>query len=121
MGNLLSLGSLVAAAGVLVACGSSSGNASTAGKGDASAGDDGGEEGGDASDEAPSAPAYPAFTVDAPQIRKNQGGVLASPVVVTVTWPGDANAAAYEGFGDAVGTSSYWSATTAEYGVGPAT
>jgi hypothetical protein len=64
---------------------------------------------------------YPAFTVDAPQIEKNQGTVLTKPVVVTVTWPGDTNASTWEAFGDSIGASSYWAATTAPYGVGPAT
>ena len=65
---------------------------------------------------------YPAFTVDMPQVLANQSVVLSNPVVVTVTWPaGDGNAATWDAFGDAVGGSSYWSATTSEYGVGPAT
>jgi hypothetical protein len=64
---------------------------------------------------------YPAFTVDAPQIEKNQGAVITNPVIVTVTWPGDTNASTWEAFGDGIGTSRYWAATTAPYGVGPAT
>jgi len=61
---------------------------------------------------------YPAFTVDAPQIAKNQGTVIASPVIVTVTWPGDPNASTWEAFGDGIGASTYWSMTTSPYGVG---
>ncbi|HEY3820877.1 MAG TPA: hypothetical protein VGL81_27120 [Polyangiaceae bacterium] len=120
MGYVRSFGILAAAASLLAACGSSS-KGSTAAKGDASTGDDAGEEAGEAGDEAAGPAGYPAFTVDAPQILKHQGGVLASPVVVTITWPGDTNAASYEGFGDALGASSYWTATTSQYGVGPAT
>jgi hypothetical protein len=62
---------------------------------------------------------YPAFPVDLPHILSHQGTVLKTPVLVTVTWPSaDQNAAVWEAFGDAIGSSSYWSATTAEYGVG---
>jgi len=65
---------------------------------------------------------YPAFTVDMPSIVANQGTVLKSPVIVTVTWPAqDSNAATWEAMGDAIGSSTYWSATTAAYGVGSAT
>jgi hypothetical protein len=64
---------------------------------------------------------YPAFMIDVPQIQKNQGAVLASPVIVTISWPSDTNAATWEAFDDGIGASSYWTATTAEYGVGPAT
>jgi hypothetical protein len=64
---------------------------------------------------------YPAFPVDAPQIEKNQGAVLTHPVIVTVTWPGDTIASTWEAFGDSIGASSYWAATTAQYGVGAAT
>ncbi len=65
---------------------------------------------------------YPAFTVDAPQIRANQSNVLTSPVIVTITWPAaDMNAATWEAFGDVIGASSFWHATTSEYGVGAAT
>jgi hypothetical protein len=108
---------VVAAAAVLGACGNSS-HGSSAGPGDSGPGGDAvvAEDAGDDG----SGHGYPAFTVDAPQIRKNQGSVLASPVVVTLSWPGDTNASTWEGFGDALGASSYWSATTAEYGVAPA-
>jgi hypothetical protein len=65
---------------------------------------------------------YPAFTVDMPHVLANQGVVLGSPVIVTVTWPADdSNSATWDGFGDAIGGSSYWSATTSEYGVSAAT
>ena len=46
--------------------------------------------------------------------------MLTSPVTVTITWSTDPNEATWESFGDAIGTSSYWGATTSEYGVGPA-
>jgi len=64
---------------------------------------------------------YPAFTPDVPQVQNNGGVVLTSPEIVTITWPGEANAAALEAFGDDIGRGPYWAATTKEYGVGPAT
>ena len=85
--------------------------------GDAGPGDDAAP---DASDTDSPTSSYPAFPLDVPQVEKNQGAVLGAPVVVTVTWPGDANAATWEAFGDSIGASSYWSTTTQEYGVGPA-
>jgi hypothetical protein len=113
----LSFAFVIAAAAVLGACGNSS-HGSSAGPGDSGSGGDAvvAEDAGDDG----SGGGYPAFPVDAPQIRKNQGAILASPVVVTVSWPGDTNASTWEAFGDALGASSYWSATTAEYGVAPA-
>ncbi|MGD0527925.1 MAG: hypothetical protein ABSE49_22520, partial [Polyangiaceae bacterium] len=122
MGDLVRLGVAFGAAAVLAACGSSSNGASPS-KGDASTGDDATEEGGagEAGDEGPSGRPYPAFPVDAPQIVKNGGAVLESPVIVTITWPGEGSPSTWEGFGDGIGASTYWSATTAQYGVGPAT
>ena len=115
------LGLLAACA--FVACGSSSGGAPAEAK-------DAGED--VAADvnvqpeagrgEAEAGVAYPAFTIDAPQIEKNQGTVIEKPVLVTVTWPAqDGSASTWEAFGDAIGPSSYWAATTSQYGVGPAT
>lgn len=108
---------LVAATVALVACGNKGGAgaapAADAGQ-DATEPPEAGEGGEDSV-------AYPAFPIDAPQVRKNQGTIIAAPVIVTVTWPGDTYAPTWEGFGDAIGASTYWSATTSEYGVGPAT
>jgi hypothetical protein len=106
---------LALAAMPLGACGSSGAKSggSDSGSGDdvATGGDDGGQE--DAM--------YPAFPVDYPLVQKNQGAVLASPVLVTVSWPGDdTNASTWEAFDDALGASSYWTATTSQYGVGAA-
>jgi hypothetical protein len=63
---------------------------------------------------------YPAFTPEMGQLVNNGGAVLASPVIVTVTWPDDPNAEAFEQFGDQVGAGRYWSDVTSEYGVGAA-
>jgi len=108
---------LLAASTALVACGNK-GNASSPGPGDGGSGEDAAQDGGE---EGSTSDTYPAFPVDYPQISKNQGAVLAAPVIVTVTWPDDTNASTWEAFGDGIGASSYWSATTAQYGVGAAT
>jgi hypothetical protein len=64
---------------------------------------------------------YPAFHPDIGLLANNGGDVLSSPQIVTITWPGDANAASYEKFGDLIGPSEYWKTVVSEYGVGPAT
>ena len=117
MASAPSPGSLLAVAIVVGAFGCGS-NKSSPGGGDASTG---GDAETDAGDDGAGPAGYPAFPADLPQVQKNQGAVLSSPVLVTVSWPGDANASTWEGFGDAIGASTYWSATTSEYGVGPAT
>jgi hypothetical protein len=71
-------------------------------------------------DAAPPAAPYPAFTPAVPKLLNGGGAILKSPVFVTITWPGDPNADAFEKLGDAIGATSYWSTTVSEYGVGPA-
>ena len=105
MGRAPSIGFLVAAAAVSGACGNS-GNKSSPGGGDSGSGADATEEAGDAGDEGNGDGTYPAFTVDAPQVEKNQGAIIAKPVLVTVSWPGDTNASTWEAFGDAIGAST---------------
>lgn len=88
--------------------------------------DDGGPPSADAApppDAAPPADAgvYPAFSSDLPRVVDQGGAVLSSPKVVTVTWNADPNQALGDALGDAIGASAYWTATTSEYGVGPAT
>jgi hypothetical protein len=74
------------------------------------------------SDAGGDAVAYPAFPASGmPQVIDNKGAVLSSPTIVTVTWTADPNEAAYDALGDAIGASTYWSATTSEYGIGAAT
>jgi hypothetical protein len=53
------------------------------------------------------------------EIRNNGGSVLAAPVVVTITWPGDPDVDAVEAFGDEIGGTKYWATIGADYGVGP--
>jgi hypothetical protein len=64
---------------------------------------------------------YPAFTPWMAQLTNNGGPVLTSPVIVTVTWDVDTGRSTFEGFGDAIGSSTYWSGAVGEYGVGAAT
>ncbi len=64
---------------------------------------------------------FPAFPPDVPQLRNNGGHVMTNPIAVTITWPGDPNAATFEQFGDELGTTSYWKDIVGEYGVGPIT
>ncbi len=63
---------------------------------------------------------YPAFKPDQPMLQNNGGNVLTAPVIVTITFPGDTNAANYEDFGDKIGATDYWKQITAEYGISPA-
>ena len=63
---------------------------------------------------------YPAFDPDLPQVASQGGPVLKNPVLVTVTWAGDPNAAFYEAFGDTLGSSQYWATAESEYAIGPA-
>jgi hypothetical protein len=116
---------LLASAGP-TACG---GDASTRGAGalDAAAGSSPGDASDsdasvDAGDHGSVSTTYPAFAVDMPKVVANQGTVLKSPVIVTITWPAeDPNASSWDAFGDAIGASGYWRATTSEYGAGAAT
>lgn len=89
--------------------------------GDSSSSSDGGPDATNDVADASTETGYPAFAVDMPQIAKNQGAVLSAPVIATITWATDTNEPTWEAFDDAIGASSYWNATTSEYGVGVAT
>lgn len=83
----------------------------------------------DASDDAPMeagmygqpSNTYPAFMPWMGQLTKNNGAILTSPVVVTITWDGDTSRGTFEGFGDGLGMSSYWAGAVGEYGIGAVT
>jgi hypothetical protein len=64
---------------------------------------------------------YPAFPPSFGQLVNNGGYTMHSPVVVAITWDSDSSQAMFDTFADGIGASAYWRATTAEYGVGPAT
>jgi hypothetical protein len=64
---------------------------------------------------------YPAFTPFTGELINNGGGVLATPKIVTVTWPNDGDVALLEDFDDKIGGTAYWQAAVSEYGVGAAT
>jgi hypothetical protein len=63
---------------------------------------------------------YPAFAPSFGQIVDNGGYKMKSPIIVAVTWNSDPSQATFDSFADALGSTSYWTATTAEYGVGSA-
>ncbi len=63
---------------------------------------------------------YPAPHTALPQLFKYSGINQTSPVLYPVTWPGDPIAAQLDDFTSKIGASTYWTATTLEYGVGPA-
>jgi len=56
-----------------------------------------------------------------PQIQNQNGVVLASPRVVPIFFANDADQSKVEDFLHQLASSTYWAATTAEYGVGPLT
>ena len=63
---------------------------------------------------------FPAFQQDLPQLLDNGGPKLVTPKIVTVTWPSDPNAAAYNLFDDTLGTTPWWNAVAPQYGLNPA-
>jgi hypothetical protein len=121
---LLSLLTLVPLA---AACGSASDTKSASGDTAADAGNtahDGGSPGaaadsGPAVDNGAPSTTYPAPHPALPELVNQAGGkVLVTPKVYLVFFPGYPYQAQVEGLAKALGPSSYWSATTAEYGVG---
>lgn len=65
---------------------------------------------------------YTAFPLDPPQIvNVANGAVLVEPRLVAVSFDGEPFRDDLEAYIAAVASSDYWTATTAEYGVGPAT
>jgi hypothetical protein len=69
---------------------------------------------GDASD------VYPAFAPAFGQIPDQGGYVMQNPIIVPITWDGDPAQASFDTFADTLGGTTYWQATTSEYGIGPA-
>ncbi len=65
---------------------------------------------------------YPAPHPAAPQVATNGGPVIASPKLVPIFFAGDdpSFVSQLTDFNDKVGATAYWTATTSEYGVGPA-
>ena len=82
--------------------------------------DAGHEAAADAAHEASGVPGYPASHPSMPQEQKGPGPIMKSPKFVIITFAGDALAPSIDDFVDKVAASAtYWSGTTAEYGVGP--
>jgi hypothetical protein len=107
---------------ILVGCGSSSGGVTP--KTDAGAAEAKSpmpEAGGrDTATDAPDVAGYPAPHPAMPQVKNLGGPVMKSPKFVIITFAGDGLATDIDDFADKVAASkTYWSGTTAEYGVGP--
>jgi hypothetical protein len=83
----------------------------------------GGDDGGNVDAGGPSSGPYPpaGLTIDVAQVVNGGAAVMSAPIIVTVTWSIDPDAATYNAMGDAIGASSYWHAINSEYGIGPAT
>lgn len=102
-----------------IACGGT-----TAGAPDSGTGDEGGVSMDDAgtvaidSGEQDTGVSFPASFPAPPQIMHSGGPTIAMGTVVPVFWPNDPQQASIEAFLKALSTSSYWAATTKEYGVG---
>ncbi len=62
---------------------------------------------------------YPAFPFDPPTLKTHGGAVLANPKIVSITFGNDPLADQIDDFVVKIASSSYWAATTSEYGVGP--
>ena len=136
LSRVAGLACLVAALVALAGCGTTAGAASGARDAsvdaapaeghDASTPTDGDGAVGDAgapadADDAGDAPApLDAGTLALPQVLRFDGGPLAAPRLIAVTFPGDPEGGAIAAFTKAIGGSAYWKAATAEYGVGGA-
>jgi hypothetical protein len=61
------------------------------------------------------APGFPAMHAPLPQVGYQGGGVLQTPEVVTVTFPGDSMAPQVEAFGDGILQTCWWDTVRAGY------
>lgn len=66
-------------------------------------------------------PFMEAMPATVPQLVDLGGGVLVSPKIQPIVWTGDPLQTDIESFATQLATSSYWTATAAEYGVGAPT
>jgi hypothetical protein len=74
----------------------------------------------DAASDSPAVAGYPAAHPPMPQVKNLGGPVMKTPKFVIITFVGDTLAPSIDDFADKVAASkTYWSGTTAEYGVGP--
>jgi hypothetical protein len=71
-------------------------------------------------DVAPTSNVYPAPHPGMPQIPRYGGAVLHDPLVVTITFAGDAFERKIQAFGEQVGSLDWWATVHDGYGVGPA-
>jgi hypothetical protein len=109
----------------LVACGSSSSDTTPASPAQSDAPSDPGTPAGDPGptvDNGAPSTTYPAPHPPLPELVNQAGGkVLTAPKIYLVVYPGYEPTAALQTFSQKLGASSYWGATTKEYGVGAIT
>ncbi len=133
-----SLGVLASAAVVLAACGGDDASQASSTTGGATGGATGASSSSTSTSSSSSstsssstssssgaggAAGYPAAHAPAPQVSEGPGSVLANPNFIPVFFAGDDTTieSEVEDFLGKLGTSTYWSTVTSEYGVGPAT
>jgi hypothetical protein len=119
---LTPLAALAALTALAAACGSSDGEAApVVADADGAATTDGGTDAVPVDNGSPSS-IYPAPHPPLPQlVNAANGPILTTPKIVFVLYPGDPHKADLETFANKMVGSAYWTATTAEYGVGPLT
>ena len=64
---------------------------------------------------------YPAPHTAMPQVQRNGGSVMTAPKFIAVTYNDDTNRSTWDDFTAKIGPSTYWTATTSEYGIGAGT
>jgi hypothetical protein len=62
---------------------------------------------------------YPGPHPTVPQVKNQQGLVMSAPNVIPIFFAADAEQSSLEDFMKQLAASTFWAATTAEYGVGP--
>src|SRR5207302_3774145 len=63
---------------------------------------------------------YPAPHAPIGLLQKGSGPILATPRIVSITFPGDPYAPFLDDFGATIGGTDYWKQATEQYGVAPA-
>jgi hypothetical protein len=108
-------GGVLVALAALAACSGDGNNTTAASNGTGGSSTGGGGQG------AGAGPFAPGPHGAAPQVVNLGGKVLKAPKVLTITWASDPKGADIDKATTEIATSSYWSETTSEYGVGPLT
>src|SRR5438132_1467225 len=69
----------------------------------------------------PQPPPYPAIAPSMPAAKSSGGPILATPNIIPIFFPGDADQDTLTTFVRALPSSAYWKEITSEYGVGATT